>query len=134
MSNKGNGTECRYGTINSQVKVPRDVDELEKVKQRFLSLSAFMGVEDFARGWFCGAELDEIKRGNAEAFVAYSMYCRRKEELSPEVWISCATLRAYSPLWNVVLLLGEERGKNLAVGLRIVHVILFSGKEISDEV
>lgn len=67
-------------------------EELEKVKQRFLTLSAFMGIEDFARGWFCGAELDQIKRGNAEAFVAYSMYCRRKEELSAEVGFLCGVL------------------------------------------
>ena len=92
MSNKGNDTNRRYGTVNSQVEVPIVEEELEKVKRRFLSLSAFMEVEDFARGWFCGAELEEIKRGNAEAFVAYSMYCRRKEELSAEVAF-CATLK-----------------------------------------
>jgi len=75
----------RYGTVNCQVEVPIVVEELRKVKDRFLTLSAFMSLEDFASGWFLGATLDEVKRGNAEAFVAYSMYCRRKEDLSEEM-------------------------------------------------
>lgn len=81
---------CRYGTVNCQVEVPIVVEELRKVKDRFLTLSAFMSLEDFASGWFLGATLDEVKRGNAEAFVAYSMYCRRKEDLSEEVWVCIA--------------------------------------------
>lgn len=75
----------RYGTVNCQVEIPIVEEEVERVKQRFLTLSAFMRLEDFVRGWWFGASLDQLKRDNAEAFVAYSMYCRRKQDLPPKV-------------------------------------------------
>jgi hypothetical protein len=87
---------CRYGTINCQVDPPIVEQELEIVKQRFLTLSAIMSLEDFVRGWWMGATLDQLKRGNAESFVAYSMYCRRKDDLSIEASPLTQASRSYA--------------------------------------
>jgi hypothetical protein len=55
------------------------------VEARLLNLGSIFGFEDFLSGWFRGAPMEKIKRGNVEDFLAYGFYCKRVDELTPEV-------------------------------------------------
>lgn len=76
---------CRYSAVNRVVEVPLNAERVELIKQRFLTLSTVMPMEEFLSGWFHGARPDHIKRRNVEDFVAYGFYCRHIERLSPKV-------------------------------------------------
>lgn len=62
-----------------------DLDRIAVIKQRFLTLASCMPMDDFLSGWFLGAPSDQVLRENVEDFIAYGFYCRKLEELSPEV-------------------------------------------------
>lgn len=63
-----------------------DSDFQAVVEDRLLDLGTIFGFEDFLCGWFRGAPFEKIKRGNLLDFIAYGFYCKRVEDLTPEVW------------------------------------------------
>ena len=67
------------------MEFPCDEQRAALIKQRFLTLSAFMSIEDFLSGWFMGQPHEIICRGNVEDFVAYGFYCQRMEQLPAKV-------------------------------------------------
>ena len=75
----------RYKVVNELVEVPLDRERVELIKRRFLTLASCMPMDDFLSGWFMGAPAESVLRGNVEDFVAYGFYCRKLEELKPEV-------------------------------------------------
>lgn len=76
---------CRYAKVNVLVEVPMDLERIELIKQRFLTLASCMPMDEFLSGWFLGVPSDQVLRGNVEDFIAYGFYCRKLEDLSPEV-------------------------------------------------
>lgn len=76
---------CRYEILNTQVDVSLDLQRICQVKQRFLKLHGIFEIEAFLSGWFNGAPLAAIKRGNVEEFVAYGFYTRSLSSLPAEV-------------------------------------------------
>lgn len=75
----------RYSRANMLVDIPLDLDRVALIKQRFLTLASCMPMDKFLSGWFRGVAPDKVLRGNVEDFIAYGFYCRRLEELTPEV-------------------------------------------------
>ena len=67
--------------MNKVVDVPLEVERVNLIKQRFLTLASFMTLESFLSGWFFEAPIEDIHRENVEEFVAYGFYCRTMEEL-----------------------------------------------------
>lgn len=51
---------------------------------RFTSLHGVFDLNEFLSGWFLGAPVESILRGNIEEFVSYGFYSKRPEELSAE--------------------------------------------------
>lgn len=95
-------SRARYAAATALVELTLDPKRIARIKQRFLSLASFMSLEEFISGWFFGASGREIKRRNAEDFVAYSIYCRRSETLSPEMWKEVGDfVRIVEKTWNV---------------------------------
>ena len=73
--------------MNKVVDVPLEVERVNLIKQRFLTLASFMTLESFLSGWFFEAPIEDIHRENVEEFVAYGFYCRTMEELPLNVRI-----------------------------------------------
>ena len=88
----------RYKVVNELVEVPLDRDRVELIKRRFLTLASCMNMDDFLSGWFMGAPAESVLRGNVEDFVAYGFYCRKLEELEPEVPFFLLLPLAFMPL------------------------------------
>ena len=65
--------------------VPLDLERIELIKKRFLTLTSCMPMDKFLSGWFRGVPSEKVLRGNVEDFIAYGFYCRKLEDLSPEV-------------------------------------------------
>lgn len=119
----------RYATVNILVEVPMDMDRIELIKERFLTLASCMPIEKFLSGWFLGAPSESVLRGNVEDFIAYGFYCRRLDQLSQQVgtliirkichqvmssctirYILCSwqTVRAiFCWAWNLLFMLGN---------------------------
>ncbi len=79
---------CRYAEVNVLVEIPMDLERIALIKQRFLTLASCMPMDEFLSGWFFGVPPDQVLRGNVEDFIAYGFYCRRLEDLSPEVFLA----------------------------------------------
>lgn len=69
------------------MEVPLDLKRVDIIKDRFLTLASCMPMKDFLSGWFQGADADTVLRGNVADFIAYGFYCRKLDELTPEVSI-----------------------------------------------
>ena len=54
-----------------------------------LHLGSIFGIQEFMSGWFKDAPFESIKRGNVEEFIAYGFYCKRVDELTPQVSCHC---------------------------------------------
>ena len=76
---------CRYAKVNALIEVPLDLERVELIKRRFLTLASCMPMDKFLSGWFRGASPDKVLKGNVADFIAYGFYCRTLEQLTPEV-------------------------------------------------
>ena len=76
---------CRYRIINQLVDFRYEAARVAEVKRRFLRLDQCIPLEGFLTGWFLGAPIESICRGNVEDFVAYGFYSRYMHELPPHV-------------------------------------------------
>ena len=70
-----------------------DLERVALIKQRFLTLASCMPMDEFLSGWFFGVPSDQVLRGNVEDFIAYGFYCRRLEDVSPEVWLTLEVIQ-----------------------------------------
>ena len=74
-----------YRIINGLVDFRYEAARVAEVKRRFLRLNRCIPLEGFLTGWFLGAPVESIRRGNVEDFVAYGFYSRYMHELPPHV-------------------------------------------------
>ena len=77
--------DCRYRTINQLVDFRYEPARVAEVKRRFLRLDQCIPLDGFLTGWFLGAPVESIRRGNVEDFVAYGFYSRYMHQLPPHV-------------------------------------------------
>lgn len=104
---------CRFTRVNTVVEVPLDLERIRRIKQRFLTLATVMRMDEFLSGWFQGVPAEQIKRRNVEDFVAYGFYCRKMEQLSPEVLLEiCAAICAVHP--QILFYGGRAWGKHVS--------------------
>ncbi|KAK9804722.1 hypothetical protein WJX72_001924 [[Myrmecia] bisecta] len=75
----------RYHAIN-EVVVPGkwDAARMRAMQDRFLTLSGVFGIREFMEGWFKGAPLEQIKRGNVEELVAYAFYAATVDKMTSQ--------------------------------------------------
>ena len=76
---------CRYRIINQLVDFRYEPARVAEVKRRFLRLDKCIPLDGFLTGWFLGAPVETIRRGNVEDFVAYGFYSRYMHQLPPHV-------------------------------------------------
>ena len=76
---------CRYRIINQLVDFRYEPARVAEVKRRFLRLDQCIPLDGFLTGWFLGAPVESIRRGNVEDFVAYGFYSRYMHQLPPHV-------------------------------------------------
>lgn len=75
----------RYRIINRLVDFRYEPARVAEVKRRFLRLDQCIPLDGFLTGWFLGAPVESIRRGNVEDFVAYGFYSRYMHQLPPHV-------------------------------------------------
>jgi len=80
---------CRYRIINQLVDFRYEPARVAEVKRRFLRLDQCIPLDGFLTGWFLGAPIESIRRGNVEDFVAYGFYSRYMHELPANVSVPC---------------------------------------------
>ncbi len=91
---------CRYRIINQLVDFRYEAARVAEVKRRFLRLDQCIPLDGFLTGWFLGAPVESIRRGNVEDFVAYGFYSRYMHQLPPHVSTSLdlyITLQIHAP-------------------------------------
>ena len=81
----------RYRIINQLVDFRYEAARVAEVKRRFLRLDQCIPLDGFLTGWFLGAPIESILRGNVEDFVAYGFYSRYMHQLPPHVSTSLAS-------------------------------------------
>jgi hypothetical protein len=72
-----------------------DPERQALVEERLLELGTVFGIQEFMSGWFKGAPFEAIQRENMVDFIAYGFYCKRTEDLTPEVRWSCLKVSAF---------------------------------------
>ena len=79
----------RLQAIRQQSRCVPEMEHVLRTKQRFLKLKTVIDIQQFITGWFHGAHIEQIARGNVEDFVAYAFYSSSPSELSLEVgdWV-----------------------------------------------
>ena len=91
---------CRYrrtsNILITEADAAIDPDFHGVVERRMLELGSIFGIQDFLSGWFHGVPFDQILRGNVLDFIAYGFYCKRVENLTPEVCLSLTSVSTHA--------------------------------------
>jgi pimeloyl-ACP methyl ester carboxylesterase len=70
--------------LNRPITKYPDSTRVAVAMERFLNLHQVFQLDEFLTGWFLGAPIESIYRGNVEEFVAYGFFCQKLEDLTPE--------------------------------------------------
>lgn len=110
----------RYELLNARVPVKLDLERIRTIKQRFLKLRYVFEFDDFISGWFHGAPVSAIRRGNLEDFVAYGFYTHSMHDLTPQVWRSRCPHSISSRASSLLLFTAYSRANILCACLVVV--------------
>lgn len=75
-------SKLRLRHVSKLWEIVPDSSRLPIHFERFLQLRDVFCIREFLSGWFMGAPVETILRGNAEEFVAYGFHCRLLHQLS----------------------------------------------------